>query len=87
MRDVAENLSRFRGRALAAPPFRDKTIGFEIDVRLDFVREILVRASRTKDGHDPFSGSGPSTRDMAAARRLHFVDSCTSWLRPLLVSE
>jgi hypothetical protein len=42
---------------------------------LDFSREVLMGAASAKERHHPFSGSGPRTRDIAAARRRHFVDS------------
>ncbi len=77
-RDVAKCLSSFRFGTIAAPSLAHEAIGFDIKVGLNFSREVLVRAASTKERHHPFSGSGPRTRDIAAARRRHFVDSWTS---------
>ena len=43
------------------------------------------RAAPREEPHQPCDASGPRTRAIAAARRRHRPDCCTSWARPVLV--
>jgi hypothetical protein len=85
-RDVAERAARSVPRLVRAHPFGDQAIGLEIQVGLHLVREVLVRAPPGKERHQPFSGTGPSTRDIAAARRCQRLDCRASCSRPAFVS-
>src|SRR4029453_8912575 len=73
--NVAERLSGLRFGVVAAPSLADQSIGFDLQMGLDFSREVLGGAASGKERHHPFSGSGPRTRDIAAAGPRHFVDS------------
>ena len=50
------------------------------------VREVSShRAAPREEPPQPCDASGPRTRAIAAARRRHRPDCCTSWARPVLV--
>jgi hypothetical protein len=84
-RDAAERALGGGPRGVRAHAFGDQTVCFQIQMCLDFIGEVVVRPRSGKEGHQLFAGSGPSTRAMAAARRLHRLDCVTSCARPVRV--
>src|SRR4029453_13560709 len=84
---VSEGFVRLLTGAFGAPPLGGEAIRFESKMRLDLVGEVVVRSTPTEQRDQLSSVSGPRTRDMAAARRRHLVDSRTRCSRPALVSE
>ena len=83
-RDAAEGAACRVARGLAAHAVGGETIGLQLEVRPDLVREVVVSAAAPE--RHPRSGSGPSTRAIAAASRRHFVVSRSSCARPVFVS-
>jgi hypothetical protein len=66
------------------PSIRPLDLVFEVGS--DLVGEIFLRSTAPERRHQPCSGSGPSTRAIAALSRRQRLDSRASLARPVLVS-
>ena len=74
------------GEAVRASPDSLPTFGFELDLGLDLVFEVALRAASE---HQAFSGVGPGsiTRAMDSTRRFQRPVSTVNCLRPAAVIE
>ena len=73
-RDIAERPLRGRTRGVRAHAISHQAIGLQIEVRLHFGGEISMSPGTKQGPHQPFAGSGPRTRAIAAARRRQRLD-------------